>query len=101
MNTWAKQQNARQAAGQCRQCGKPRDSADRRLCAFHAAITLAQTKARCRSRRATGICKKGGCGKPLFKGGLCDSHYKAQLEYCRRYRAKRRAAQVPEKEGDS
>ena len=77
-----RKQEAREAAGQCSQCRRPRASG-RTLCETHLHRMRVRATAKRVQRRERGLCTH--CGKPARPGGrLCDVHRLAKLKPHRR-----------------
>lgn len=90
MTRWGKKMKARQLAGLCRFCGKPRQNPLAGLCDKHMKIRRAHDIKRRRAKAAAGLCSAGRCTNVLFDSWLCETHAAGQRAAEKRYYKKRR-----------
>lgn len=80
MTPWAETMADRQAAGLCRQCGKPQ-APGCALCELHRDKERERRKAKYYARKNAGLCIEGGCGRKPAGGHIrcrtCHAHFLA------------------------
>lgn len=87
--TWGQTMNERQARGECRQCGKKRDSKSKTLCEGCRELLNSQLRQRRQEKANRGLCAISGCNEKRVKGGRCLFHNAKQIEYQRNWRMRK------------